>query len=154
MQPEVVNAKVKTVFLYNFTKYIEWPKAYKIGNFVVAVLGSNSYLLGELNKMAESKTVGSQKFEINSISSFDKNKKCHMLYISPEQEVNLPEIVKKLKGSNTLIITEKQGMVKQGAAINFIVQNSKQKFELSKTNAEKFDLKISSNLVSLAIVVD
>ena len=27
------NAKIKAVFIYNFTKYIEWPQEYKTGEF-------------------------------------------------------------------------------------------------------------------------
>jgi hypothetical protein len=60
----------------------------------------------------------------------------------------------KIRGKSTLIITEKPGLARQGAAINFVVQENKTKFELNKGNAEKYDLKVSSNLLSLAIVVD
>ena len=38
---------------------------------------------------------------------------------------------------NTLIITEKPGLAKQGSGINFVIENNKQKFEMNKTNIEK-----------------
>lgn len=152
--PEAASAKVKTVFLYNFTKYIDWPKNYKSGNFVIGVLGSNPYLVEELSTMAKTKTAGAQPFEIKNIQSFNKNTKVHMLFINPDYDISMADVEAGLKGKSTLLVTEKPGMAKQSSAINFIVLNNRQKFELNKKNAEKYSLKVSSNLASLAILVE
>ena len=151
---EDTNAKIKAVYLYNFTKYVEWPSNYSEGNFIIDVYGNNTALLTELGKMATSKTMGKQKIEIKPITSLDKLDKCHMLFIPSENSVTFSEILSKLKGKSTLIITEKPGLAKQGAAINFVVQDNKQKFEFNKANAEKYSLKVSSNLAALAIIVE
>ena len=34
------NAKVKAVFLYNFTRYFEWPEKMKSGNFIIHIMKS------------------------------------------------------------------------------------------------------------------
>lgn len=148
------NAKIKTVFLYNFTKYIEWPKQYKEGEFVIGVLGSNGSLLKELDKMSYTKKAGNQNFHIKAFSSISDIGKCHILFIPSENGQYLSEVTEKLKGKSTLIVTEKPGLAKQGAAINFVIQNNKQMFELNKANAEKHHLFVSSNLSALAIVVE
>ncbi len=152
--PESTSAKVKTVFLYNFTKYIDWPKNYKTGSFVIGVLGPNPYLVSELNEMATKKKAGSQSFEIKNLLSLDKNIKFHMLFVSPEFETSISDIENFIKGKNTLLVTEKPGLAKQNAAINFIVQNNRQKFELNRKNAEKYNLKVSSSLNTLAILIE
>lgn len=146
------NAKIKAVFIYNFTKYVEWPKDYKEGNFVITILGNSSGLLSELTKMAKTKTVGDQPFEITSLSSLEgMPTKCHIVFISANTDIRLSEVTAKLKGKHTLIITENAGLIKQGSAINFVVGENKQKFEISKANAEKYDLKVSQTLTSLAV---
>jgi hypothetical protein len=154
VQQEDTNAKIKAVFLYNFTKYIEWPPSYKEGNFVIGILGTNSNLIAELNKMAAQKMAGNQKIEVKILVSTAEAGKCHIVFIQPDKGTELADVVSKCKGKSALIVTEKPGLAKQGAAINFVVQENKQKFELNKANAEKFNLKVSSNLASLAIVVD
>lgn len=151
---EDTNAKIKAVFLYNFTKYIEWPTNYKEGTFIIGIYGNNFPLTTELSKMASSKTMGKQKFEIKSFSTLDNLDKCHMLFIPSETGCSFSELTSKLKGKSTLIITEKPGLAKQGSAINFVIKDNKQKFELNRANAEKYNLKVSSNLASLAIVVE
>ncbi|MGL4596111.1 MAG: YfiR family protein [Bacteroidia bacterium] len=148
------NARLKSVFLYNFTRYIEWPEEYKTGNFVINVYGSNSGLLMELNNMAKVKTVGSQKIEIKQTTLLDGIGKPHILYVTPENSAQLSDIITKLKGKSTLLVTEKPGLAGKGSAINFVIVENKQKFELNKTNAEKYSLKVSSALVNLAIPVD
>lgn len=150
--PPDTNAKIKSVFVYNFTKYIDWPAPYKQGNFIIGVLGSTS-MLTELSTMAATKKVGSQTLEVKMFPSPEAVGKCHILYVSADMASNFKEITNKIKGNSTLLVTEKSGLAKQGAAINFVVQDNKQKFELNKSNAEKYDLSISSTLTSLAIVV-
>ncbi len=148
------NAKLKTVFIYNFTRYIEWPTDYKTGNFEITMFGSNTAMLTELNNMSKTKKVGTQTIDIHNTTSLDGIGKCNILYISADVTNPLSEIIAKVKGKATLIVTEKPGCAKQGSAINFIVVDSRQKFELNQTNAEKYNLKVSSSLVALAIPVE
>lgn len=148
------NARIKSVFIYNFTRYIEWPSDYKTGNFVINMFGSNASMLTELNSMAKTKTVGTQTIEIKNTTSLDGIGKPHILYVSADALSSMPDIIAKLKGKSTLIVTEKPGSAKQGAAINFVIVDNRQKFELNQTNAEKYNLKVSSSLVALAIPVE
>ena len=148
------NAKVKAVFLYNFTKYFEWPEKMKSGNFIIQVIGVNASLNQELTKMAASKQVGNQKLEIKNSPTIDASVKPHIIFLLSESSDMLKEISSKYKGKGSLIVTEKNGLAKSGSAINFVVIDNKQKFEYSKSNAVKEGLKTGDGLNSLAIVVD
>ena len=148
------NARIKSVFIYNFTRYIEWPADYKTGDFVINMYGNNSAMLTELNNMAQSKTVGTQKIKVNNTMTLDGIGKCHILYVTPDVTTPIADILAKLKGKSTLLITEKSGWAKLGAAINFVVVDERQKFELNENNATKQNLKVSSSLVALAIPVN
>ena len=148
------NAKINAVFLYNFTRYFEWPSAKKTGNFIIHVVGKNEALMKELTKMAESKTVGNQKMEVVNTPEFDAKAKPHMLFLLPDVSKSLADATLKLKGKGALIIAENAGAAKSGAAINFVIVDSKQKFEYSKNSAVKAGLKTSEDFKALAIAVD
>lgn len=148
------NAKIKAVFLYNFTRYFEWPSAKKTGNFIIHVVGKNEALMKELTKMAESKTVGNQKMEVVNTPAFDPKAKPHMLFLLPDVSKSLADATSKLKGKGALIIAENAGAAKGGAAINFVVIENKQKFEYSKNSAVKAGLKTSEDFKALAIAID
>ncbi len=147
------NSKIKAIFLYNFTKYIEWPASYKQGEFVIGILGS-SPLVTELEKMALKSKVGTQSFVIKKFKDVSDITSCHMLYISNSKTGSMEAAINKLKKTSTLVISECGGCAKKGSAINFVSVDNKQRFELNKTNAGKFGLQVSSNLATLAIMVD
>lgn len=148
------NAKVKAVFIYNFTRYFEWPEKMKSGNFIIQIIGSNNNLNTELNKMASTKQVGNQKLEIKNSNSLDLSLKPHIIFLLSEASDLLKEASSKYKGKGALIVTEKTGLAKAGSAINFVVADNKQRFEYSKNNAVKAGLKTSDELKNLAIAVD
>ena len=148
------NAKIKAVFIYNFTKYIEWPAEDQSGEFKIGILGENASLFTELEKMSKVKKVANRSFSIQSFNSISELTKLHILYIPSTNAEVLGEAVAKYNGKSTLIVTEKPGMAKQGSAINFVIVGSRQKFELNKTNVTKHNLKVASTLEKLAVIVN
>ena len=147
------NAKIKAVYIYNFTKYIEWPKEYREQSFVIGVLG-DSPLLGELKGMAGSKKVFGQSIVVKQFGSSADISKCHILYIPGNHNEALSGVISKVSGFSTLLITDKPGLALQGSAINFVIQQNRQKFELNESNAVKYNLKVSNSLEALAILVN
>jgi hypothetical protein len=146
-------SKIKVVFIYNFTKYIDWPASYKEGEFVIGLFGG-SELEEELVKLAESKKVrGVQDIVIKKFSKIEDIKKCHILYVGNDKIGQLNALVSSIN-YNTLIVTEQDGAAKKGAAINFTVIGNKQNFEINKNNLNKNGLNVSSSLLSLAILVE
>ena len=152
--PTDTNARIKSVFIYNFTRYVEWPTDYQTGNFIINMYGTNAAMLAELNTMAKTKTVGAQKIEIRNTTTLDGIGKCNILYVTPDITTPISDIINKIAGKSTLLVTEKPGYALKGSAINFVVVDNKQKFELNKANAEKYSLKVSAQLVTLSIPVE
>lgn len=146
------NAKIKSVFIYNFTKYIEWPKNYREGNFIIGVIGDES-LKKELISMAQIKKVGNQKIEVVEFDP-EKIEKCHILVLSRDKSHLFDLVLKKTKKLSSLLITEGNGLATAGACINFIVVNNRLKFEMNKKNIEDRGLKVNSALESMAILVN
>ncbi|MDZ4665681.1 MAG: YfiR family protein [Bacteroidota bacterium] len=148
------NAKIKAVFIYNFTKYFEWPNNKKTGNFIIYIVGKNDNLIIELNLLAKRKKVGSQDIEVKNTPAFDKSVNANMVFLLPESSKAINDVSGKSKNKGVLLITENSGGAKSGSSINFIIIDSKQKFEYSKNNAIKAGLKTNDDFKSLAINVD
>lgn len=144
--------KIKAVFMYNFSKYIEWPSDYTSGNFIIGIYGK-SPLYDELVTMSQRKKAGNQDFEIKKINSVNEISKCHIIYMAPEKSFDLDNVIKQTKNYSTLIVGEKEGLAQKGTGINFVIRENKQKFELNVNNIEKKKLKVSSNLEALAIII-
>ena len=143
--------KVQAMFVYNFTKYVEWPVSSRSGNFVIAVYG-NSPIYEELIKVAGTKSAGAQSIEVQKIKSLGDISSQHMIFISHDKSVDLSSIVGKIGNAPSLIITESDGLISKGSAINFVVVENRQRFELKKDNVTSKGLKVSSELEKFAIL--
>lgn len=146
-------AMVKACYLYNFSKYVDWPEDYKAGNFVISVMG-NSNLYQELVSRYNTKQIGSQQIEIRKLSKTLNISKCHVLFIGKECCDILPAIVEELKDQPTLIVGNCAGALKNGAALNFVFYQGQWKYTLNTNNATQKNLFIGSTLKSLALKVE
>ncbi len=135
-------------------KYIEWPKEYNSGEITINILGDNQAIYDELTKMSRVKKISNQSFSVYKIDSPGNVGNPHILYIPEDSTDQLSQALENLDGKSTLIITEAPGLARKGAAINFIVQGNRQKYELNKSNLESRDLKVASVLEQLAVLVN
>jgi len=137
------------MFIYNFSRLIEWPVAYKTGPFIIGVLG-NSSVADELETYTLGKKVGIQEIQVKKYKTVQEIALCHILFIPFARTKQLGEIQEALKGKNTLLITEKGGALTEGSAINFVLLADKIKFEIQTDNISKYGLKYSTKLQEMA----
>jgi hypothetical protein len=147
-----VNSKIKAVFLYNFTRYFEWPEKKKLNNFVIYVVGKNENLITELKNLAKSKKVGNQDIEIKNSPAFDPAITSHIIYFTPDISKPVSDAASKNKNKGALVVAETPGACKSGASINFIYTENKLKFEYSKNTAVKAGLKTNEDFKALAAI--
>lgn len=148
-----IDYKSYSVYVYNFIKYIEWPEASKKGDFVIGIIG-DSPVIGELKKLAVSKKANGQTITIKKFSSIAEVSNCQILYISSSKSGTLKEALEKIKNMPTLLVTEREGLARKGAGINFVtMEDETLKFELNKKAIESHNLQIASVLVTLGIPI-
>ncbi len=147
-------AKMQSVFIYNFTKYFQWPSSYTTGDFVIGVLGAGAAITPELQDMAATKRAGNQPIVVKTFNSTSEITNCHMLFVPKNQSANLATVLQKVGTNSTLVITENEGLAQSGAAINFVIRDNKQKFELNVRNATKYNISVLEALKELAILVN
>lgn len=140
--------KAKALFLYNFSRLIEWPGATG-SDFIIGVYG-DSPIVGELEKMVSGKMVGGKKIVVKVFNSSTPIYSCHILYVSSSANAQLAGILSKLGNGNTLVVGEVKGMVDSGAAINFVLNDNRLSFELDVENANRQGLRVSKTLENMA----
>jgi len=145
--------KAQAMFIFNFCRLIEWPASYRTGTFKIAVLGTSA-VADELEIYTQGKKIGSQEIQIIRFKSPEEINSCHILFVPFARSKQLTEISSACNsaGKSILIITEKNGALNEGSAINFIIQEDKLKFELKGENASKYGIKVSSKLQEMAMM--
>jgi hypothetical protein len=142
--------RAQAMFIYNFSRLIEWPTNYKTGPFVIGTFGP-SPVADELTSYTTGKKVGTQDITIQEIKSVDEINKCHILFIPFSRTKQIDQIVSRIGNMSTLLITEKGGAIDLGSAINFLIVGDKLKFEMKQANASKYGIKVSAKLQEMAI---
>ena len=144
--------KFKALFMYNFTKYLEWPPDKKSGDFVIGVYG-NSPIITELNIIAQKRKVGAQSIVVKKVATVTEFSGCNILYIPEYKSGKIDEIATQCKGGGTALITDKPGLAKTVAGINYVKVDGKQNFEINRKNLEAQGVKVNSALLNLGINV-
>lgn len=143
------NERIKAMFIYNFTKYIEWPNKDDI--FTIGVLNSRK-MSRELSALSKRKKIGKSKIVIKNLKNTSGIDNCEIIYIPKAQASKIKKIKSLTKNKTTLIISDESRGINKGAGINFVVRGKKQKFEIRRRNIEKKGVKLNSTLLSLGIV--
>jgi hypothetical protein len=146
---QVSNYKAYTLFIYNFTKYVQWPDGVIKDEFVIGVYGK-SPIHEELQKLVASKKAGDKNIRIVEITKNNLESDVHILFIPEEESAQVALIAKTLKGRPVLLVTEKERLIDKGATISFMVDHNSLKFELSNTSIAAQNLKVSKTLEALA----
>jgi hypothetical protein len=147
--------QVKAFFLYNFTRYVEWP-AGKFSSpndpFVICVLGQDPFG-GALQQATNGKLVEGRSVQVHSIAEVGPKCNCHILFVSASERKRFRPAFAAIKGSGILTVGDSQGFASEGGVISFKLADGKVRFEINIEAAQQEHLRISSKLLSLAQIV-
>lgn len=146
-------ARFKAVFVYYFIDYIHWPTIDSNEPFKIVLFG-NSPLEEPLKEIANKRRVGKRKIQIHTYNTLKDLKHCDLIFVTQSKKHLINELSKHVTNQNTLTISDTPGLAKQGVAINMVLVNGKLKFEINRQALQKTNLKASSQLLKLAILID
>lgn len=143
----------KAAFLFRFIEYIDWKKNSKSATFNFAVLG-HSPITEQMLIIAAEEKINQKKIKVAEFENVDEQGFYNILFVSENSRIPIEEVVSKFKGKQVLIVTEKKGYAGKGSHINFFISNNKLKFEINQVAANNAGIKISSQLLRHAVIVD
>jgi uncharacterized protein DUF4154 len=147
--------QVKAAFLYNFTKFVEWPPDLFESSdspFGVCVLGQN--LFGHaLHEAARGKTVNGRMVVVYGIPDARAASRCQILFVSASERKRFGAILGELRTGGVLTVGETEGFIEAGGIINLKLDGGKIQIQININAAEQAGLRISSKLLSLAQII-
>ena len=144
--------EIHAAMLFNFVKYVQWPDETQSGEFVVGVIGDEN-VFTTLQKWYDGKPKGSKKYVIKKLASADEASSCQVVYVGKSKSREFESVKNSTTGKSVLTVTDGNGLAQKGSCINFKVVDGKLKFELNQATVNASNLKVSSQLTSMAIVI-
>lgn len=147
--------EVKTAFLFNFAKFIDWPASSFSGPqspFTICVLGQDPF--GNiLDDTLLGKIVGIRPLVIRRLKEKNEARSCQMVFVSPSESAHLSEIFASLQRANVLLVGETTGFAASGGTIEFTLDDNHVRFTINTDSVDRSGLKFSSKLLALAKLV-
>jgi len=150
---EASASQVKAAFLYNFAKFVEWPPGAFATNSAVITLGIlEREPLAAAVEALQGKEVQGRKLVVKRCRHVEELKKCQIFFASAAENPGLVGIMAALKGLPVLTVTDElDDFARLGGIINLTRLEDKIRFHIDVHNAERCGLKISSQLLKLAL---
>lgn len=143
---------VKAAFVHNMAKFVEWPVlANDRGILRLCILRQAAFVDAAVS--LQGKAVGSRVWEVMLVTSSAELRACQVLFIGAAEADNLPRLLVSIKGSSVLTVGDSEGYAEQGVVVNFYVEQNKVRFEINLAAARRAELKVSSQLLKLARII-
>jgi hypothetical protein len=123
-----------------------------IGPFTIAVLGSPG-VARELRHLVPGHLINNRPVEIREITGSRDLGRPKILYLGTGRASFLRSEVPAAGLPSLLLVTDEEGGLNAGSALNFLMVDRRVRFEVSLTAADRSGLKISSDLLGVAVRV-
>ncbi len=144
---------VKAAYLYRFVGYVEWPGDVSTAvPFTIAVLDAPGVVRELQHVMAGHPLKGGSAL-VRAITRVEDGGSAQVLYVGPGHAEVLRQAQHLFSAKPILLVTDQQDGLEAGSVLNFLTIDRRVRFEISLTAAERLQLKISSELLSVALRV-
>jgi hypothetical protein len=147
--------QVKAVFLYNFSRFVEWPAtAFTSAQapFTMCVFGHDPFG-SELDEVVKGETVNGRPLLVRRVQNATDAAACQILFIHQSEDRRLGEVLSALNRRGTLTVSDVPGSAQRGVMIRLVTERGRVRMRINAESARAADLVISSNLLRSAQIV-
>jgi hypothetical protein len=150
----VPEADLKAAFLYNFTKFVEWPpEAFprEDSRFTVGVFGDEEFT-STLRTLLQDKKAQAHghPFLVRKITSAQDAKSCQVLFFRESETRRFSQLYDSIKKLPILTVGEGSEFLDAGGMFSLFFEDKQLRFEVNPAPAENAKLSVSSKLLRLA----
>jgi hypothetical protein len=153
-EPGQEGAAARAAYLYSFLGYIEWPsRALPLTDspLVIGVVDADE-VAAELLLTTLGRKINNRAVVIRRLQHGDSMEDIHLLYIGPGEAQHVQAMVRQAPRRWTVTVTDDASADAIAGVINFRQSEGRLRFDVSQAAAERGDFKLSSRLLSVAIV--
>jgi hypothetical protein len=148
---QVLERRVKAAFLYKFLGYAEFPPgafADPAAPVTIGVVGADD-LAAELARIVAGRSVNNRPIVVRVLRESELGAQAHLLFIGGFDPARVGRLVRSA-GHALLVVTECEGGLQQGSAINFRIVDERVRFDVALDAVERNGIKLSSRLLTVA----
>lgn len=148
------DAAVKAGFVYNFTKFTEWPAesfATASAPLNLCIVG-NQPLDGNLS-LLHGRMAQGHPINVRGNPRNEELRVCHILFVGDGEERRGAAALTQLAGAPVLTVSDMEGFADQGGIIGLTLSGDRVQFTVNLRAARQVGLKLNSQLLRLGKVM-
>jgi hypothetical protein len=150
--PTASEVPVKAAFIFNFTKFTEWPALPSSAAIVVCVTGDDAVAAALVQTIGR-QTISGHAVEVRSAQDRAMWRGCHVLFIAGATLRRGAGGLGEITGLPVLTVSDSSGFSREGGIIELYVEDQRMRFAINVDAAERAGLRLSSHLLQLARIV-
>jgi hypothetical protein len=146
--------EIKAAFIYNFAKFVQWPDEtfeQPRSPLVVCLIGQDNF--GAALESIDHKIAQGREVQVLRLVRLDDVRSCHILFISESERSRLATLLHAVAGAHVLTISDLDHFAEAGGMIGLYSLDDRIQFSINLQAAQGASLKISSQLLKLARIV-
>lgn len=145
--------EIKAAFVYNLTKFVEWPAEPPTsdGNpIVLGVLGPNPF--GDaLERAVAGKTIAGRRIDVRYFSRGERITKVHLLFVTEAAKDDLRALPPQVTQAPVLLVSDMPGFLQRGGMVMLFTDQNRIKFSVNLDTTQRARLALSAKLLQLAV---
>lgn len=146
--------QVKAAFVYNFGKFVEWPPDRSNSKYFTIGIYDDDDFAQVLTEIVAGKFIHEKPVLIKRVSNMKDIDGCHILFVGHPAKDRLQELFNAVNRLPVLTVSDLNGFADRGGMINFKTVKNHMRFAINLKAAQQAGLKISSQLLKLAIAIE
>jgi len=147
--------QIKAAFLYNFTKFIEWPRerfADAAAPIIIGVFNGGAFEV-ELGKIVQGRQVNGRSIVVRSVATTADATSAHLIFVPAGEEQRFAETTAVLRETAVVTVGESDRFATLGGMIVFARTEDKVRFAINLEASEQARVRFSAQLLKLASAV-
>jgi uncharacterized protein DUF4154 len=151
-QSDRLETAVKATYLVKFAGFVEWPAtAFPSSSSPLNICIIGMPLGGLADRAAADQLVGQHSVAVRHLPAAGPAANCHILFTAGSPEQPVAAALDAVRREPTLTVTDLPSGAHGRGIINFVPQAGHVRFEIDERQAAQAGLRISSQLLALAV---
>ena len=143
--------RLKAAFVYRFPQFVEWPSESLAGQQTLDICVAAPNPFGDtLQQLVAGESLGGRRLNVRHLSPREDVSACRVLYLPGDRAA---EGIKRVADQPVLTVGDSQRFLDEGGIIRLTVTDRRVRFEVNAVAAERARLRLSSQLLRLALSV-
>lgn len=141
---------VKAAYVYNLTKYVQWPQP---GSELIIAFVGDGPMGNVLKQDLDGKTTAGRPIRVLVSPSDEQLVRCQLLYVDYSSSKQVHAVLQKVSNKEILTVGDWDSFTKEGGMVGLVRSGAQIQIQINEVTAGEARLTISSRLLHIATIV-